>query len=458
MSDIPLVSVYITNHNYGRFIEQSIESVRAQSLRDFELIIIDDGSTDNSREVIERYADRPGIRIIYQQKKGLNVTNNIALRVARGRYIMRLDADDYLDPNALLVLSSRLEQEPELGLVFPDYYYVDAEGQMMGMERRHDFGQGVSVFDQPAHGACTMVRRQCLLDVGGYDERFTCQDGYDLWVKFVTAYKVANVNLPLFYYRQHGSNLTRNEDRILATRTDIKRVHAERRALIPDAVGVIAVRGPGVDPGSLALEQIGGRSVLDRLIDAALGASRLRVVAVTSSDPAVAAAVTPRLAATSRLVWVDRPAELARLNVNIEPTLRLVLEQSAVEAIQPGAVALLSENFPLLEPRFIDDAVHTLGLFEVDKVISVRPETSMLYQHDGHGLHNILNQDRFTKLEREALYRFAGGLTVWRTAMLRGDGEQAPRVGHVVVNQRSSHGVFTAYDHRIAAWLVEEPV
>src|SRR5437867_1266985 len=101
----PLVTVYITNHNYGRYLEQAIKSVLNQTQQDFELIVIDDGSTDDSRSIIERYADHPKIRPIFQENRGLNISNNIALRAARGQYIMRLDADDYLDENALTVLT-----------------------------------------------------------------------------------------------------------------------------------------------------------------------------------------------------------------------------------------------------------------------------------------------------------------------------------------------------------------
>ena len=73
-----LVTVYITNFNYGKFIKQAIESVLMQTEQSFELIIIDDGSTDNSKEIIEKYKDLKNIRIVYQKNKGLNVTNNIA--------------------------------------------------------------------------------------------------------------------------------------------------------------------------------------------------------------------------------------------------------------------------------------------------------------------------------------------------------------------------------------------
>ena len=90
----PRVTVYITNYNYARYVRQAIESVLAQTDQDFELLVIDDGSTDDSRETISEYQGHPKIRIIFQENKGLNRTNNIALKAARGRYIMRLDADD----------------------------------------------------------------------------------------------------------------------------------------------------------------------------------------------------------------------------------------------------------------------------------------------------------------------------------------------------------------------------
>ena len=119
------VTVYITNHNYGRYIKQAIDSVLEQNFHDYELLIIDDGSTDNSRRIIEKYRDLSCVKIIYQTRKGLNTTNNIAIRAANGEYMMRLDADDYLEPNALHVMSNYLDSYPESAMVFPDYYIID---------------------------------------------------------------------------------------------------------------------------------------------------------------------------------------------------------------------------------------------------------------------------------------------------------------------------------------------
>ena len=184
-----LVTVYITNFNYGKFIKQAIESVLMQTEQSFELIIIDDGSTDNSKEIIEKYKDLKNIRIVYQKNKGLNVTNNIALRAARGKYIVRLDADDYFSPNALELLLEKLESDSMLGMVFPDYFLVDTQGEVLERQKRHDFDNEVKLFDQAAHGACTMIRVQFLREIGGYDESFSCQDGYELWVKFTSKFK-----------------------------------------------------------------------------------------------------------------------------------------------------------------------------------------------------------------------------------------------------------------------------
>ena len=102
----------------------------------------------------------------FQQNKGLNITNNIALRASRGKYIVRLDADDYFHPTALEKLSSKLESDPQLGLVFPDYYMVNADGEIIEEFKRHDFDQDVSLLDQAAHGACTMIRTDFFKGTG----------------------------------------------------------------------------------------------------------------------------------------------------------------------------------------------------------------------------------------------------------------------------------------------------
>ena len=216
----PLITVYITNFNYGKFVKKAINSVLNQTFKNYELIIIDDGSKDKSIEIIKEFQNKKNIQIIYQKNKGLVVSNNLALRLSKAKYIMRLDSDDWLDPHALEIMSNILERDKKISLVFPDYYEVDKNGKILDQVRRHDFKK-VKLLDQPAHGACTMIRKENLIDIGGYDEEFSCQDGYYLWLKFIKKYVVRNVNLPLFYYRQHEKSLSKNNKKILSNRSRI---------------------------------------------------------------------------------------------------------------------------------------------------------------------------------------------------------------------------------------------
>ena len=182
---MPKISVYIPTYNYGRFLDTAIQSVLKQTLDDWELIVIDDGSTDDTPEILTTYRTHPKIRILRQENRGLNVTNNVALRIARGEYLLRLDADDFLDENILLVLSHVLDTKPEVGLVYPDYYRVDEQGEIIEIVRRKKIGEEVDLLDLPAHGACTMIRKEVLVEIGGYFEEFDRQDGYGMWLKFI---------------------------------------------------------------------------------------------------------------------------------------------------------------------------------------------------------------------------------------------------------------------------------
>ena len=102
---MPKVSVIIPTYNYGKYIEKAIDSVLAQTYKDFEIIVVDDGSTDNTREIIEtRYKDK--VRYFYQENKGAPVARNKGIKESMGEYLVFLDADDWLMPMALL---SRLE-------------------------------------------------------------------------------------------------------------------------------------------------------------------------------------------------------------------------------------------------------------------------------------------------------------------------------------------------------------
>lgn len=455
---MPKLTVYITNYNYGRYIRQAIESVLHQSFQDFELLIIDDGSTDNSKEIIEDYADHSQIKVIYQQNKGLNITNNIALRLSTGQYIMRLDADDYLMDSALEKMINRLEEDETLGLVFPDYYLVDQHNTITAEVQRHDFGKEVGLLDLPAHGACTMIRNQCLKAVGGYDESYSCQDGYELWIKFITRFKVSNIKEPLFYYRRHGDNLTTNEGRILDTRRTIKDDFILKNDINRSTtIAIIPVRDTQIKGQSLALTKLGDWHLLDIKIKSALQSSLLQKVVVTSDEPKVKAHIDKFYSGEARVIYIERPSEMARYNVSLGDTIDHILEHAKLKSTPVEAFMILPIEYPFLKPQDIDDAINTLAIFKADSVLSVRIERSTFYQHHGDGMVPILGQDKFTKLEREALYKGVGGLTVCTVPAFQVSKKILPgKVGHIVVDQLTAHGIFSAFDLEMAQFLAHK--
>lgn len=447
----PLVTIYITNYNYGQYIREAIESVINQTLKNIELIIIDDGSTDDSKEIIEEYKNLEFVSIIYQKNKGLNITNNIALRASKGKYIIRLDADDYFVLNALEILSDELEKDEELGLVFPDYYLIDHSGELIGKEVRHNFEKDVTLLDQAAHGACTMIRADYLSNLGGYNENYNCQDGYELWVKFTTHYKVKNVNTPLFYYRQHGKNLTSNENRILDTRANINKDYIKELNQEVNSIAIIPIRG---GEKSIAFQKINNENLLDLKVKQALSSENITDIIISSPDESVEKYFNLNYSANSKLHFIKRSQESSRINRDLSDTVNQVLDNLPPTINQPKAVVLLAVEYPFVKSSKIDDAIHTMFLFNSDSLISVRIESGMIYQHKGKGMESVLNRDQFTKLEREALYKLTGGITVSKIETIKEHNKMiAGKVGHIVVDQESAHAILSEFDLKVANYI-----
>ena len=101
-------------------------------------------------------------------------------------------------------LVNKIETSNNTALVFPDYFEVDEFGNILRQIKRHEFSNNVTMLDKPAHGACTLIKKECYFKrVGGHNETLKCQDGVDIWLSLTEKYDVLNVNEPLFYYRKH---------------------------------------------------------------------------------------------------------------------------------------------------------------------------------------------------------------------------------------------------------------
>jgi glycosyltransferase involved in cell wall biosynthesis len=435
------VTVYITNHNYEKYLKQSIESVLNQNFKNFELIIIDDGSTDNSKKIINEYESYSNVSIIYQRRRGLNVSNNVAIRLSRGEYIIRLDADDWLEKNALKTLSSYLDTNKDVVLVFPDYFVVDEEGNIINRIKRHNFNK-VTLFDQPAHGACTLIRKKYLKEVGMYDENFFCQDGYDIWIRLTHKYKVGNINKPLFYYRQHGNNLTYNHQKILKTRFLITKKFIKKKLKSNFfTVGIIPVRGKILNNDSVALRKLKSKPLILHIINNALNSKLLSQIVITSPDKVLLTYLKKTY--KNKIECILRDQKLGALSD--------VIRKMKKKGKKFDALMELSIRTPFFSGEDIDNAINTIRLFSTDILIGVTEDNSEFFQHTGKGLRPIRNSE-VLRLEKESMYKKspAFNLITMKAFRKKLNFYSDVKIGHILMDEKSSFYLSNEISWKIA--------
>ena len=396
----PRISVYLPSHNYGRFLGEAIESVLRQTVDDWELIVIDDGSTDETSSVMELYRGHPRISLHRKEGVGLTAVCNFALQQAVGKYVVRLDGDDVLDENILLVLGNMLDRDPKLALVFPDYYLVDQFGDVFGQERSKRLDSRSHTIDMPPNGACTLVRAEVLHEVGGYREDLGAQDGFDLWTKVVSRYKCANVNLPLFYYRRHGENLTTNMQRIINARRQIKKDAAKERLESPrPVIAVIPCRRNFDFVPDVWKEEVGGASLLDRDIRICLSSDMFDHIVVTSDNPETAEAV--HRFSDSRLRFVLRDPRSTIRSASVVSTLEMIARDLDPEL--KGMTVLRYIQSPFVTVDTLEEAISTLTMSETDSANGVEAINGQVFRRTRHGT-EILSRAGELRSEFDAVY------------------------------------------------------
>ena len=222
MKNNVIISVYITNSNYGKYLEKSIQSVLKQTYKFIEIIIIDDASTDNSKEILEKYKKNKNIAIIYnKKKKGLVRTANIAIKASNGDFFLRLDADDYLHSNAIKTMYRKIKKHPDVALVFCDFYNFN-DGSKKFSRYSYKTKKNFDIQDNPAHGACSLISKKIFKKIGCYNNEWDRQDGYYIWLAFLlNNYRIIHCKKPLFFYRKHNNNLSSDFVKIIKTRLEI---------------------------------------------------------------------------------------------------------------------------------------------------------------------------------------------------------------------------------------------
>jgi glycosyltransferase involved in cell wall biosynthesis len=210
--DAPVVTVLMAVFNGERYLREAVQSILNQTFRHFELLVVDDGSTDGSRAILESFDD-PRLRVVHHAvNQGLSRSLNHGLAEARGRYIARMDADDVAAPDRLALQVDFLERHADVVAVGSWYTIVDDGGREIG--RRWTPCDDIDVrwtmqFCSPfAHGAVTMRRAALANDARVYDESLTYAMDYDLWVRLAARGRLANLDRFLLGWRQAPGSMT----------------------------------------------------------------------------------------------------------------------------------------------------------------------------------------------------------------------------------------------------------
>lgn len=247
MSRAPTFSIVMPAYNTASTIQPAIRSVLAQTRPDFELIVVDDGSTDETAERLRAFESEDRIEIIRQANLGLAAARNVAIDRARGRLVSMLDSDDLWLPGYLEEMAEALDREPEAALAYTDAWVLDDSTRRIYRSSAMAYQDPP---DPPPRDAreflaelvqrnfvftSATVRRSALEEVGGYRELLTASEDYELWLRIVAhGYRAIRVPGLLAVYRKKPGTLSTNETSMVSSEREVVRIVAEEYEVPPE--------------------------------------------------------------------------------------------------------------------------------------------------------------------------------------------------------------------------------
>lgn len=242
----PVVSIVMPVRDGERFLQMAIDSILAQSFRDFEFIAIDDGSNDSTPVILAEATRRdPRIVVVSKGPVGIVAALNLGLTMARSPLIARFDADDIAPPDRLARQVEAMQREPVLGLLGGLAETIDESGRAVGTRRppvSHETLLAALKRDSPFIHSTIMFRADLVRALGGYRAAVAAAEDYDLWLRMAERTRIANLPETLVRYRVHRQSQTgRKEVRMAFSARLARRAAAERQAGRPDPIDGLTV-------------------------------------------------------------------------------------------------------------------------------------------------------------------------------------------------------------------------
>ena len=418
------ITVYMPSKNYGRFLEKSIQSVIRQTYKNWELFVVDDNSSDNTSEIGEFYAASLPEKIHFvrhESSLGLQRVANDVLSRCTGKYIIRVDGDDWLDESALHILLCKIEEQDDTAIAYGNFLYVDANGDIIGCEQK--------VNEQtnwiPSHGACSLIRTQYLKNVGGYDEELNAQDGWDIWQKLANRYKIGYTSSYIFFYRQHSNSLSKNHRRLLFARRKIyeKSLFYSETDFKPRCLVVIGAKSKYDKVSNTPAIHYRGVSLLENAIRSVSRSDIVSDIFVSTDDEDVVAF------ANSLRDMSGFPPATTYIRGFTSEVGRLPLKDILTEAIEkceqfkgyrPDITIFLSMFAVNRTEAHVKDAVNALRATSSDTVVTVNELKIPIFSIQPEGLKPVNSGKlRGMNFETEQLYAFNGvALGAWSEVIL----------------------------------------
>lgn len=206
----PCISVVLPTYNQAEYLPQALDGILNQTCRDYELIVVNDGSTDDTPRILDEYQQGYDFTVIHQENQKLPRALNTGFRMARGQYLTWTSSDNVMLPHMLEMLADALDCYPQVGLVYADWEVIDEHGQVIGVVQTLDFDRYLLMRVNYIN-ACFLYRRACQDAVGLYDPEYIYAEDWEYWLRISSSFEMMRVPQVLYQYRIHDSSLTKKD-------------------------------------------------------------------------------------------------------------------------------------------------------------------------------------------------------------------------------------------------------
>ena len=301
-----------------------------------------------------------------------------------------------------------------------------------------------------------MFRKSCLLKIDGYDESITRQDGYELWLRFIQNFKVNNINIPIFYYRQHSQSLTKDEKKLLNTRAKILESHAVKYSKKYDKkfFAIVPIRGSELDSRSKPFLKLANKNLVDYSVEELLNTKNISKIIITSPSEKVINYINKKYK-NDKVCCIKRTTSASRINVPLTQTV-LDCIKSIEDIHLYDSFMLITIETPFKRSELLDSAINIKKIFDVDTVIGLRPNDQILYNHNGKGMVPLNNPESKLKLERKQNYAKVPGMLLRDLIDFKNDNKlTGSKIGHVIFDQEASLFIQTNLDLLFAETILK---